>query len=115
MQRAAVTALTEGEPFVASQIARARAGRALVLDAFAAAGRFRFAPPAGAFYLFFAVDGFEDTRALALRLIDEIGVGLAPGNAFGDAGRGFMRLCFARDPALVGEAVRRLVGWVAKQ
>ena len=58
----------------------------------------RFFEPEAAFYLFCSVDGFADSRALALRLIDEAGVGAAPGGAFGPGGEGHLRLCFARDP-----------------
>ena len=97
MQRAGVVALEQGEAFVAQQVARARAGRDIVADALAATGRCRFAPPQGAFYLLFAIEGEGDTRAAAKRLIDEAGVGLAPGTAFGAGGEDFLRLCFARD------------------
>jgi aspartate/methionine/tyrosine aminotransferase len=108
MQRAAVAALERGESFVAHQIARARAGRDVVCRALSAIGRCRFAAPTGAFYLFFSVDGETDTRRLALRLIDEAGIGLAPGKAFGAGGEGFLRLCFAREGAQIEVAMQRL-------
>jgi aspartate/methionine/tyrosine aminotransferase len=97
MQRAAVAAVEQGEDFVARQIARARAGRDIVADALRATGRCRFALPLGAFYLFFQVEGAADMRALTFRIIDEAGVGLAPGSAFGAGGEKFLRLCFARN------------------
>jgi aspartate/methionine/tyrosine aminotransferase len=97
MQRAGVVALERGEGFVAHQIDRARRGRDIACGALAATGRCRFAVPAGAFYLFFAVEGETDTRTLVLRLIDAAGVGLAPGSAFGTGGERFLRLCFARN------------------
>ena len=73
----------------------------------------RFFEPEAAFYLFCAVDGFADSRALALRLIDEAGVGVAPGGAFGPGGEGHLRLCFARDPDQIAEATRRMARWLA--
>jgi aspartate/methionine/tyrosine aminotransferase len=108
MQRAACVALERGESFVAHQIARARSGRDIVCKALAATGRCRFAVPDGSFYLFFSVDGETDTRRLAMRLIDEAGVGLAPGTAFGAGGEGFLRLCFARGATDLETASRRL-------
>jgi aspartate/methionine/tyrosine aminotransferase len=108
MQRAATTALERGESFVAHQIARARRGRDIMCTALAATGRCRFAVPAGAFYLFFTVDGEPDTRKLALRLIDEAGVGLAPGTAFGLGGQAFLRACFARNAEQLEHAANRL-------
>ena len=108
MQRAAVVALERGESFVAHVIERARRGREVVCDGLAATGRCRFVPPQGAFYLFFQVEGEADTRALALRLIDEANVGLAPGTAFGAGGERFLRLCFARNAEQLGVAIERL-------
>ena len=113
MQRAAVAGLERGESFVAHQVARARRGRDIVCGALAAVPRCRFAVPQGAFYLFFAVEGEIDTRRLALRLIDEARVGLAPGSAFGSSGRGFLRLCFARNAEQLETATQRLVAGLA--
>ncbi len=115
MQRAACVALDEGDDFLRFQVERAHAGRDIVCEGLAATGRVRFAEPEGSFYLFFAVEGESDTRSLALRLVDEANVGVAPGPTFGDAGAGFMRLCFARDAAQVREATDRLATWIARQ
>lgn len=109
LQRGAIAALEEGEDFVAAQIATARAGRAAACDGLSQSARVRFAPPDGAFYLFFSVDGEADTRSLALRLVDEANVGLAPGTAFGRGAEPYLRLCFARRAEDVAEAARRLV------
>jgi aspartate/methionine/tyrosine aminotransferase len=113
MQRAAVAAVERGESFVAHLIERARRGREISCNGLAATGRVRFAAPQGAFYLFFAVDGETDTRALALRLIDEAKAGLAPGTAFGAGGEPFMRLCFARDAEQLRAAVERVAAVIS--
>ncbi|NMN57926.1 aspartate/methionine/tyrosine aminotransferase [Xanthobacter sp. SG618] len=114
MQRGAIAALDQGEPFVAEQIARARRGRDLVGDALLATGRVDLVKPPGAFYLFFGIEGRRDVRSLGLTLVDEANVGLAPGTAFGHGGEGFMRLCFARGDAQLAEASRRLVAWLER-
>lgn len=111
-QRACIAAVEQGEPFVEEQIARARRGRAIVCDALSTAPRVRFHQPEGAFYLFFTVDGEPDTRILSRRMIDEIGVGVAPGTAFGPGGAAFMRLCFARSPASLDAAMERILNWL---
>jgi aspartate/methionine/tyrosine aminotransferase len=113
MQRGGVAALEEGEDFVRMQIERAHQGREIVCGALAGSNRARFAWPDGAFYLFFSVEGIEDTKELGFRLIDEARVGLAPGNAFGPGGASFMRLCFERRAEDLSEAARRLAGWLA--
>jgi aspartate/methionine/tyrosine aminotransferase len=111
-QRAAVAALTDGEAFLRSQIERCRRSRDILCEGLAATGRVRYFEPEAAFYLFCAVDGFDDSRALAYRLVDEAGVGAAPGAAFGPGGEGHLRLCFARDPGEIAEAARRMARWL---
>ena len=114
MQRAAVAAIERGESFVAHLIERARRGREISCTALAATGRVRFAPPQGAFYLFFTVDGEGDTWRLVKRLIDEASAGLAPGTAFGAGGERFVRLCFARNAEQLEAAVSRVAAVIAK-
>ncbi len=111
-QRAAIAALSEGEAFLASQIERCRRSRDILCDGLSTTGRVTFFEPEAAFYLFCAVDGFANSRALALKLIDEAGVGAAPGAAFGPGGEGHLRLCFARDPEAIEEATRRIARWL---
>ncbi len=111
VQRGAVAALDHGEGFFTHQLARIAESRKLLLDALGTDPRFRFATPTGAFYLFFGIDGEADTSRLGLRLVDEAGVGLAPGTTFGPAGAGFLRLCFARGPQSIRTAADRLLGW----
>jgi aspartate/methionine/tyrosine aminotransferase len=111
-QRAATAALEQGEAFLAWQIERCRRARDTLCQGLKATGRVRFFEPEAAFYLFCAFEGFPDSRALALRLIDEAGVGAAPGGAFGPGGEGHLRLCFARDPEQIAEATRRMARWL---
>ena len=111
-QRAAVAALSDGEAFLARQIERWRKSRDILCDGLAATGRVLFHEPDAAFYLFCSIEGYFDSRAAAFRLIDEAGVGVAPGTAFGPGGEPYLRLCFARDPAQIEEATRRMVRWL---
>jgi aspartate/methionine/tyrosine aminotransferase len=114
VQRAAIAALDNGESFITHQISRARQSRDVICDALQSTGRVRFLKPAGAFYLFFTVDGVTDTRKTALTMIDEARVGVAPGTAFGPGSEAFFRLCFARSPEQAAEAAARLKGWVER-
>lgn len=112
MQRGAVAALDEGDAFVAGQVERARQARDILCAVLGRTGRARFAVPAGAFYLFFGVDGMTDSRKAAFEVIDSANVGLAPGIAFGPSGEGFFRLCFNRRIDQVEEAAHRLAAWM---
>jgi aspartate/methionine/tyrosine aminotransferase len=114
IQRAAIAAIEGGEAFIAGQIARMRQSRDIICNGLNATGRVRFAQPEAAFYLFCAIEGCEDTRSLAMRLVDEAGLGVAPGSAFGAGGEAYIRLCFARSPDQVLEATRRFAAWLAR-
>lgn len=112
MQRACVAALDKGDEFIKKQVEQAARGRKIVTEALTASNRVRYASPDGSFYAFFSLEDEPDDQALALRMIDEIGVGVAPGSAFGPGGEGFVRVCFQRDPAHVQEAMARVAGWL---
>jgi aspartate/methionine/tyrosine aminotransferase len=112
MQRGAIAALEEGEDFVRLQVKRASHGREIVCGGLAGSNRVRFAWPDGAFYLFFSLEGIGDTSNFGLRLVDEAGIGIAPGSAFGPGGARFMRLCFARKADDLVEVTRRLSAWL---
>ena len=113
-QRAATVAIRQGEAFVAESVARLRRCRDIMVEGLLATGRVELASPEGAFYLFPKIHGANDTRELAFRLIDEAGVGAAPGFAFGPGGEGRLRLCFAGAPDLVAEATRRIAAWLTR-
>ncbi|MGL4728837.1 MAG: pyridoxal phosphate-dependent aminotransferase [Bosea sp. (in: a-proteobacteria)] len=113
VQRAALAGLEQGEGFVTEQIARARQGRTIV-QGLMASNRVRMAPPAGAFYAFFFIEGREDGRQLAIDFVDHANVGLAPGTAFGPGGEAGLRLCYARSAHDLEEAVRRITGALPK-
>ncbi|MCO5147748.1 MAG: pyridoxal phosphate-dependent aminotransferase [Aquamicrobium sp.] len=112
LQRGAVAALDQGDAFVAGQVERAAKARAILCDRLAATGRVHLAPPAGAFYLFFRIDGVEDSRAAAFDMVERANVGLAPGAAFGAGGEGYFRLCFHRRLDQIEEAAERLGRWI---
>jgi aspartate/methionine/tyrosine aminotransferase len=114
MQRAAVAALDGGEDFVAAQIQRAHRARDVFCGALLATNRVALVPPEGAFYAFFAIDGVDDTKSTAFRLLDEARVGIAPGSAFGPAGGRFMRACFHRRLDQVEAAAERLADWIGR-
>ena len=107
-QQAGVTALTEGEQFVRDTVQRYQVARDLSVERLRAMPRVRVHSPPGSFYVFFAVDGMTDSVAECRRFVSEAKVGLAPGAAFGEAGEGFIRLCFANSPETLHQAFDRL-------
>jgi aspartate/methionine/tyrosine aminotransferase len=108
LQHAAIAAIGDGEDFIRSFVQRCQEGREVVFQGLARLPRVRIARPQGAFYAFFAVDGVADSLAFAKKVLAEAKVGLAPGAAFGAAGEGYLRLCFASSRGRLEEAVDRL-------
>jgi len=73
-------------------------------------------PPQGAFYFFL------DMRALNMssvemceRILEEVGVGLVPGSAFGEQGEGFIRMVISASDEDVEAGFRKIVEWVERQ
>lgn len=115
VQAAAQYAVTHGEPIIAETVARLRTSRDHLAQLLSELPGIRLGPPArGAMYSFFAVDGVTDSLAFCRDLIDKVGLGLAPGIAFGEEGEGFVRWCFASDPARIDDGVSRLADYLAR-
>ena len=108
VQHAGVAAVRDGDDFIQETVEGYRRNRDLVFQRLAGMPKVSLYRPEGAFYAFFAVDGMTDSLAYAKQLIADTGVGLAPGRAFGEAGEGWLRLCFASEPALLSQALDRL-------
>jgi len=83
-------------------------GRSLAGEALAGLNGVRYRPPTGAFYAFLAVEGLHDSLDLAKKLVTRHGVAVAPGVAFGSAGEGWLRVCFAQSAPLMERAMHRL-------
>ena len=109
VQRAGLAALAQADSFVPGLVQRLKLGRDTLLPLLAALPGITVATPPGGMYAFFRVEGENDSLALAKRLVVEHGLGLAPGIAFGRAGEGWLRWCFAsREVQRLVQGVDRL-------
>lgn len=111
-QYGALEAITKGDAFLASMVARCREGRDIVEKFLAGQNRMSWSRPEGAFYGFISVEGMTDSIAFAKKLLQDAKVGVAPGIAFGlpsdtDNDR-FIRICFAQSPDRLREAMDRI-------
>lgn len=72
------------------------------------------AEPCGTFYVWLDVSALgASDNDIAMRLLKEYHVSVAPGSAFGDAGAGFVRLSLTASDAEVTEGVRRIAAFAA--
>lgn len=115
IQRAGVAALEQGEPDVARLRAELQSTRRVLSDALRALPGVEVPEAGGAMYAFFRLDGFADSLDLTKRLVAEVGLGLAPGAAFGPEGDGWLRWCHAvSEPQKLLAGVDRLASFVAR-
>ena len=106
-QRAGVAAVGDDGAIEAFR-AHCATGRAMAGAALAGLNGIRYRPPDGAFYAFVAVEGLDDSLDLAKKLVTRHGVAVAPGMAFGEAGEGWLRVCFAQSAGLMERSMQRL-------
>jgi aspartate/methionine/tyrosine aminotransferase len=71
-------------------------------------GIMSFTIPEASFYLF-AKTTLPDATELCMKLLHEAKVGVIPGKSFGPSGAPFMRICFAREPEILHEGIKRIL------
>jgi len=67
-----------------------------------------FSEPQGAMYAWFKVNGLQDSIKWGSDLLQETGVAITPGRAFGPAGEGYVRISFATSKELLEEGFSRI-------
>jgi aspartate aminotransferase len=107
-QKAAETALADGEAELAGMLERLKQNRDFCLDALDAMPGVTVPRPDGAFYLFPKIEGLTDSFGFCRTLLEECKVGLAPGVAFGAGGEGSVRICYAAGREILEPAMQRL-------
>lgn len=98
-------------------VARYATNRALLLDALHDGGLSGVAPADGAFYLWVDVSSLtDDASALCRTWLDELGVAVTPGVDFDPVeGHRWVRMSVSESTEDVGEAARRLAGWLRRR
>jgi LL-diaminopimelate aminotransferase len=106
VQQAGVAAIERWEEFVPGNVELFRQRRDAAVGAFRAAG-FPCESPQATMYLWLPLpDGLPSAR-FADRMMDDEGVIVMPGSAFGAGGEGFFRISFITSPERIREAAVR--------
>jgi aspartate/methionine/tyrosine aminotransferase len=99
----------ESEAAVESMVAQFRRRRDLLVEGLNRIPGIRCRTPQGAFYAF---PNVEETgrgeQELARSLLDDAGVAVLAGTAFGEGGRGFVRLAYTQGEADIEQALERM-------
>jgi LL-diaminopimelate aminotransferase len=106
VQSAGVAALESWESFLPGNLAVFRERRDAAVAAFRAAG-FACEAPRATMYLWIPLPEGMPSAAFADRLLNDEGVVVMPGSAFGAGGEGFFRVSFIVPPARLSEAASR--------
>lgn len=109
-QYGGAAALAGPQEAVAAMRAQYARNRDVVIEALARCPGIGWIEPAGAFYIFVDVRGTGlSSREFSARLIDDVGVAVVPGEAFGEAGQGYVRLSYAGDEAELAKGMELIV------
>lgn len=108
-QHAGLAALTGAQEAVEATVQEYRRRRDVLVAGLNAIPGVRCQLPQGAFYAFPNVSAFGKPSAwIASYLLEEAGVAVLPGDAFGTHGEGFLRLCFANSLENIQIALERI-------
>ena len=114
-QYAGIEALTGPQDQVEAVVAEYEHRRDVLVAGLNGIPGIRCHKPAGAFYAFPNVTSFGRTSNwLANYLLEEAGVAVLPGNAFGEGGEGYLRICFANSMENIQLALERIAAALAK-
>jgi len=112
VQLAGVTALQEGEPYVAEMRAEYDRRRRHLIPRLEKIGLKVHTRPVGAFYVLADARHIShDSLALAREILEETGVALTPGIDFGQGAEGFLRFSYANSMQNLNTAVDRLAAF----
>ncbi|MBE0410150.1 MAG: pyridoxal phosphate-dependent aminotransferase [Anaerolineales bacterium] len=108
-QYAGIEAITGPQEHVTEMVGEYRQRRDLIVDLLNHIPGVVCQLPQGAFYAFPNVTAFRQTSSwLADYLLEEAGVALLPGTAFGPNGEGYLRICFANSMENLTRAGERI-------
>lgn len=114
VQQAGIVALRDGDAYVHDLRRQYAERRAQVMRELPKIPGVSLVEPQGAFYAFMQIDGLTDSAAFTMELLRESGLALAPGSAFGDAGEGYVRMCFAATEETLTRALDRFRSFLIK-
>ena len=115
VQRAGLVALKRADEVTPRVVSHLRLCRDTLADALSGVDPIEFDLPDGGMYLFLRLPEGMDDFQIAKRLVQEAGLGLAPGSAFAPEAQGWLRWCFAsKELDRLRAGAERLDRWLSK-
>lgn len=114
-QWAGVAALTGDQSCVHEMVSEYRRRRDRVVQLVSETPHLTGYWPQGAFYIFPSLPPKTDANVVAMRLLEETGVCVVPGDAFGESCTNSLRISFSNSMEQIEEAFARMKPWLEKQ
>jgi aspartate/methionine/tyrosine aminotransferase len=114
-QRAAIEAITGDQSEVDKMVKEFKRRRDVIVKGLCSIPRISCSSPKGAFYVFPSVKKIGwDTKKLADALLNEAGVAILSGTAFGKFGEGYLRLSYANSVENINKGLERMRKFLVK-
>jgi len=111
LQLAAIAALTGPQDCVAETAASYQRRRDIIVDGFNSIG-WQVERPKASMYVWAKVPTKQSSFDFTVDLLNNTGVAVIPGNAFGECGEGFVRIALVQPEERLVEAVARIKKWL---
>lgn len=109
IQRAGLEAIKGSQEGVRNMIREYKARRDLLVEGLNELPGVTCLKPGGAFYVFPNIQGTGmNDETFSKVMLEEAGVALLPGSNFGEAGTGYVRLCYATDKTNIAKGIERM-------
>jgi LL-diaminopimelate aminotransferase len=107
IQKAAIAALTSDFSFLNDQVKQYEARRDALVTGFRNSG-WEVANSPATMFVWAKIPAGWNSREFAFKLIDEEGIAVVPGDAFGKQGEGYVRIAMVQTPERLTEAANRV-------
>ena len=116
IQRAGIEAIKGAQDVVTKMMADYKERRNILVNGLNELPGISCVEPGGAFYAFPSIkETGMDEMTFAQEMLEEAGVALLPGTNFGEAGAGYVRLCYATSKENIIEGLERMKKYLQKR
>lgn len=114
-QWAGIAALRGGSACIDEMVKEYRRRRDRIVQLVSEAPHMTGYWPQGGFFIFPSLPPHTNASNVALRMLEEIGVCVVPGEAFGESCTNSLRISYSTSIEKIEEAFERMIPWLAKQ
>ncbi|WDI41895.1 pyridoxal phosphate-dependent aminotransferase [Bremerella sp. P1] len=114
-QWAGIAALRGGNACIDEMVKEYRRRRDRIVQLVSEAPHMTGYWPQGGFFIFPSLPPHTNASNVALRMLEEIGVCVVPGEAFGESCTNSLRISYSTSIEKIEEAFERMIPWLAKQ